>query len=46
MDRKAAFTALINGGYACGGDSIILGSAILDGEPVSGTQVKIALKTG
>ena len=45
MDRKAAFTALINGGYACSGDSIILRSAILDGEPVSGTQVKIALKT-
>jgi len=45
MDRKAAFTALINSGYACSGDSIILGSAILDGEPISGTEVKVALKT-
>ena len=45
MDRKATFTALINDGYVCNGDSIILGSAILDGEPVTGTQVKIALKT-
>lgn len=45
MDRKATFIALINDGYVCNGDSIILGSAILDGEPVTGTQVKIALKT-
>ncbi|MGD0340893.1 MAG: helicase HerA-like domain-containing protein [Bacteroidales bacterium] len=45
MDRKAAFTSLINDGYDCKGDSIILGSAILDGAIVNGTQVKIALKT-
>jgi DNA helicase HerA-like ATPase len=45
MDRNAAFTALINNGYACNGESIILGGAILDGEPVNGTQVKVALKT-
>jgi uncharacterized protein len=45
MDRKAAFTALINDGYVCNGDSIILGGAILDGAPVSGTQVRVALKT-
>jgi hypothetical protein len=31
MDKKAAFTTIINNGYACSGDSIILGSAMLDG---------------
>ena len=45
MDRKEAFVAQINNGYACNGDSIILGSAILDGEPIAGAQVKIPLKT-
>ena len=45
MVSGAAFTALINNGYACNGESIILGGAILDGEPVNGTQVKVALKT-
>jgi uncharacterized protein len=45
MDKKAAFTATINDGYACKGDSIILGGAMLDGQPVAGTQVKIPLKT-
>jgi DNA helicase HerA-like ATPase len=45
MDRKELFTAQINDGYNCKGDSILLGAAILDGEPVSGTQVKVPLKT-
>ena len=45
MDRKDAFTAEINNGYACNGDSIILGSAILDGQPIAAAQVKIPLKT-
>jgi DNA helicase HerA-like ATPase len=45
MDRKEVFTAQINEGYTCKGDSILLGAAILDGAPVSGTQVKIPLKT-
>lgn len=45
MDRKEAFTALINNGYACKGDAIVLGGAMLDGEPVTGAQVKVPLKT-
>ncbi len=45
MDKKGTFTAYINDGYACQGDSIILGGAMLDGQPVSGTKVQVALKT-
>jgi DNA helicase HerA-like ATPase len=45
MDRKNSFLTQINQGYACIGDSIVLGSAILDGEPVAGAQVKIPLRT-
>src|SRR5512133_2176396 len=45
MNRSESFTAQINNGYACIGDSIILGSAMLDGQPVSGAQVRIPLKT-
>ena len=45
MDRKEAFAEQITNGYACSGDSIVLGGAILDGQPVAGAQVKIPLKT-
>jgi uncharacterized protein len=45
MDKKEKFAADINTGYACNGDSIILGGAILDGQPVPGAQVKIPMKT-
>jgi uncharacterized protein len=45
MDRKEAFRGLINEGYACNGDSIILGGAMLDGEPLANAQVKVPLKT-
>lgn len=45
MDRKNTFTTHIIDGYACNGDSIVLGSAILDGQPIPGAQVKIPLKT-
>ncbi|MDQ1297240.1 MAG: double-strand break repair helicase HerA and related ATPase, partial [Bacteroidota bacterium] len=45
MDRKESFSVNINEGYACKGDSIILGGAIFDGEPVPGVQVKVPLKT-
>lgn len=45
MDTKNAFFAHINEGYACKGDSIILGAAILSGEPVTGTIVQVPLKT-
>lgn len=39
------FSEHINSGYACNGDNIILGGAILDGEAVAETLVKIPLKT-
>jgi uncharacterized protein len=45
MDRKNSFSAQINEGYACSGDSIVLGAAMLDGQPVAEAQVKIPLKT-
>jgi uncharacterized protein len=45
MDRKETFTTQISNGYACTGDSILLGSAMLDGQPLSAAQVKIPLKT-
>ena len=45
MDRKETFAAHINDGYACKGDYIALGSAMLDGETISDAQVKIPLKT-
>src|SRR5512137_2717572 len=45
MDRKEAFSAQINEGYACKGESIILGGAMLDGNPLSDTHVKVPLKT-
>ena len=45
MDRKNSFVTQIINGYACNGDSIVLGSAILDGQPVAEAQVKIPLKT-
>ena len=45
MDRKTSFLKNINEGYASTGDSIILGSAMLDGEAISEAQVKIPLKT-
>ena len=45
MNKQDAFTAHINDGYACKGDNIVLGCAILDGQPVPGAQVKIPLKT-
>ena len=45
MDKREAFSALINEGYVCKGDSIVLGGVMLDGQPVTGTQVKIPLKT-
>jgi DNA helicase HerA-like ATPase len=45
MGRKETFASQINEGYACKGDSIVLGAAMLYGEAISGTQVKIPLKT-
>jgi len=45
MDKKETFTAHINNGYACKGDAIVLGGAILDGQPVPGSIVQVPLKT-
>jgi DNA helicase HerA-like ATPase len=45
MGRKEKFSDHINEGYACKGDSIVLGGAIIDGTPVTNTFVKVPLKT-
>ncbi|MBE8727150.1 helicase HerA-like domain-containing protein [Flavobacterium hungaricum] len=45
MNKKDNFIAAINNGYASKGDSIILGGAMLDGEPLAEAHVKIPLKT-
>ncbi|WP_264535239.1 DUF853 domain-containing protein [Flavobacterium sp. N1736] len=45
MNKKDNFIQDINNGYLSKGDSIILGGAILDGEPIAEVHVKIPLKT-
>ncbi|TDW45824.1 hypothetical protein EV144_10715 [Flavobacterium sp. 270] len=45
MSRKENFIQEINSGYQSKGDAIILGGAILDGEPIAQAHVKIPLKT-
>ncbi|MCU0363005.1 MAG: DUF853 domain-containing protein, partial [Bacteroidales bacterium] len=45
MNKQESFLTHINDGYACKGDSIILGGAILDGHPVQDTFVRVAMKT-
>lgn len=45
MSKKENFIQLINEGYLSQGESIILGGAILDGEALPDTFVKIPLKT-
>lgn len=45
MDRKEKFSEQINLGYTSKGDAIILGSAMLDGETLTNTYVKVPLKT-
>ncbi len=45
MDNKTEFTAHIEKGYAATGESIVLGAAMLGGEPVTGTHVRVPLKT-
>ncbi|MCG2609898.1 DUF853 domain-containing protein [Flavobacterium sp. SM15] len=39
------FSEQINAGYSCSGEHIILGAAILNGEAIADTQIKIPLKT-
>jgi DNA helicase HerA-like ATPase len=45
MSKKDNFILAINEGYSTKGESIILGAAILDQEPIGETIVKIPLKT-
>ncbi|MDR6966569.1 DNA helicase HerA-like ATPase [Flavobacterium arsenatis] len=45
MSKKEVFSAHINQGYSSKGESIILGGAILDGEALADSYVKIPLKT-
>ncbi|RZJ69918.1 helicase HerA-like domain-containing protein [Flavobacterium sp.] len=45
MPTKDEFISAINTGYTSKGDTLTLGSAILDGEPIPEAQVKIPLKT-
>lgn len=45
MTTKENFINHINEGYTSKGESILLGAAILNGEPIGETQVKIPLKT-
>ncbi|MGS2764217.1 helicase HerA-like domain-containing protein [Sinomicrobium sp. M5D2P9] len=45
MSRKETFFKHIEDGYATKGDAIILGAAMLDGEPVTNAYVKVPLKT-
>ncbi|GAA4043553.1 hypothetical protein GCM10022388_05800 [Flavobacterium chungnamense] len=45
MSKKDNFIQHINEGYTSKGESLILGAAILEGEPIGETQVKIPLKT-
>ncbi len=45
MSNKESFIQHINEGYTSKGENIILGAALLDGEPIGETQVKIPLKT-
>jgi len=45
MSKIDDFKQQINEGYTFKGDSLIIGGAMLDGEPVEGAQVKIPLKT-
>jgi len=45
MDRLKSFAAAINEGYSSKGDSIVVGSAMLDGETIGDAHVRIPLKT-
>ncbi|HRG19015.1 MAG TPA: DUF853 family protein [Flavobacterium lutivivi] len=45
MKTKETFIPYINEGYSSKGDSIVLGAAILNNEPIGEAQIKIPLKT-
>jgi uncharacterized protein len=45
MSKSDTFIRTVTDGYACNGDYIALGSAMLDGEVIADAQVRIPLKT-
>jgi DNA helicase HerA-like ATPase len=45
MSRKDDFFSHINDGYACKGDYIVVGGAMLDGETIPDALIRIPLKT-
>jgi uncharacterized protein len=45
MSTKEQFTQTIQEGYTFKSDAIVVGAAMLDGQAVTGTQIKIPLKT-
>src|SRR5215210_901960 len=45
MGDTAKFLQAIKDGYTFKGESVVLGTGIVDGETVSGATVKLALKT-
>jgi uncharacterized protein len=45
MSKSDTFIRTVTEGYACNGDYIALGSAMLDGEVIADAQVRIPLKT-
>ncbi len=45
MSRKEDFFSHISEGYTCMGDFLVLGGAILDGEPIADAHIRIPLKT-
>ncbi len=45
MKSAESFREHIENGYQCKGDSIVVGAAMLNGEPLTGAHVKIPLKT-
>jgi len=45
MTKKAAFENHITNGYACKGEYLVLGGAMLDGEAIADAHIRIPLKT-
>ena len=45
MDKKEQFRALIEQGYTCKGDSLVLGAAMYNGECLTGAHIRIPLRT-
>lgn len=45
MGKKESFIEVVNKGYTCKGDFIVLGGAMLEGETIHHTLIKVPLKT-